>query len=298
MSEAGKSFINRETDECVNARPHPGPLPQEREKQVAVPANSSALHASAASVSFAENRIKRQNASVSPDHGERFSLSLGERAGVRASVNVLGVARFGLATLAAVLLLLSLKFPLWQMHLEAPQYREEEALNIAVYPNSFHGDLRELTVLNQYIGVHVPPTLPQFKWLPGALMAGAALGIAASLLRKSIRSRALVFVSAATTAALLFASVQAMTQMRDIGHKRDQKTILAGVKDFTPPFLGTSKIAQFTVRSRLGLGAWLIGGALALQLGAAWVGSTRSSRGNEVLNSKTEMSLLTSAATQ
>ena len=47
--------------------------------------------------------------------------------------------------------------------------------------------------------------------------------------------------------------------------------MLVGVKDFTPPFLGTSKIAQFTVSSRFGLGAWLIGGALALQLGAAWL---------------------------
>ena len=57
-----------------------------------------------------------------------------------------------------------------------------------------------------------------------------------------------------------------MFQIHDIGHRRDQKTVLVGVKDFTPPFIGTNKIAQFAVSSRLGLGAWLIGGALALQL--------------------------------
>lgn len=174
-----------------------------------------------------------------------------------------------LTAVASALLLVSLKLPLWQMRLEAPQYREREALQIAVHPNALRGDLRELSVLDQYIGVHVPPTLPQFKWLPALLMAGASLGLVAGLLRNPLRSRALTLVSCALAAALTLAAIQAMGQIRDIGHKRDQKTVLAGVKDFTPPFLGSSKIAQFSVTSRFGLGAWLIGGALALQLGAA-----------------------------
>src|SRR6266567_3487060 len=45
-----------------------------------------------------------------------------------------------LAILASALLLLSLKLPLWQMRLEAPQYRDQEALRVAVHPNSFRGD--------------------------------------------------------------------------------------------------------------------------------------------------------------
>ena len=176
-----------------------------------------------------------------------------------------------LATLASALLVASLKLPLWQMRLEAPQYRDQEALHVAVHPNSLRGDLKELSVLDRYIGVHIPPTLPQFKWLPGLLIAGAVFGFAASILRIPARRRALTFVSCALAAGLALAAVQAIFQMHDIGHKRDQKTVLVGVKDFTPPFLGTSKIAQFTVSSRLGLGAWLIGGALALQWGAAWL---------------------------
>lgn len=183
-----------------------------------------------------------------------------------------------LAMLASAMLLVSLKLPLWQMRLEAPQYRDREALQVAVHPNSLRGDLRELSVLDQYIGVHVPPTLPQFKWLPGLLIAGAVFGFAAGLLRVPVRRRALLLVSCALAAALALAAVQAMFQMHDIGHKRDQKTVLAGVKDFTPPFLGTNKIAQFTVSSRLGLGAWLVGGALTLQLGAAWLSRQRRAR--------------------
>ncbi len=195
--------------------------------------------------------------------------------GATTPLSSVGVAgRIGipaLVILAAALLLASLKLPLWQMRLEAPQYRAEEALKIAVHPGSLRGDLRELSVLNQYIGVHVPPTLPQFKWLPATLVAGAALGVLAGLWRSPLGRWASTLVSGGLVAALILATVQALSQMHDIGHKRDQKTILAGIKDFTPPFLGTRKIAQFTVSSRFGVGAWLIGGALASQLGAVWL---------------------------
>jgi len=182
------------------------------------------------------------------------------------------------AVFASIFLLVSLKLPLWEMRLEAPQYRDQEALHVAVHPNALHGDIRELSVLDKYIGVHIPSTLPQFRWLAALLIAGAVLGFAASLLRIPARRHALVFVSGVLAAALALAAVQAMFQIHDIGHRRDQKTILVGVKDFTPPFIGTNKIAQFTVSSRLGLGAWLIGGAMALQLGAAWLSRHRQAK--------------------
>jgi hypothetical protein len=167
---------------------------------------------------------------------------------------------------AAALLLVSLKLPLWQMRLEAPQYRDQEALRIAVRANAMEGDLKELSVLNQCIGVHVSEELPQFKWLPGALAISAVLGVVVSLLRASPRRYALIIVAASLLTALGTASLQAKSQIYRIGHERDQHTKLAGIKDFTPPFLGTTKIAQFTVTSKFGTGAWLVGGALALQL--------------------------------
>lgn len=130
-------------------------------------------------------------------------------------------------------------------------------------------------MLDRYIGVHVPSTLPQFKWLPAVIIAGAAAGLLAAFLPGSLRRKSLVTVSSALTIAMGLAAIQATTQIKDIGHKRDQKTVLVGVKDFTPPFLGTSKIAQFTVSSRFGTGAWLIGGAIALQLGAGCLSRAR-----------------------
>lgn len=206
-----------------------------------------------------------------------------------------------LATCAAVLLVASLKLPLWQMRMEAPQYRGEEALRISVHPDALRGDLQELKVLDQYIGVHVPGTLPQFKWLPQVIIAGAILGILAALLPVSIRSRALPGVSTALTLSLAIAAIQACSQMRHIGHDRDAHSPLVGVEDFTPPFLGTAKIAQFDVNSRFGLGAWLIGAALALQLGAAWSSRnhrTASASGRRLENpAPADVSRLASATT-
>jgi hypothetical protein len=153
--------------------------------------------------------------------------------------------------------------------MEAPQYRDEEALRVNVFAGSMNGDLREITVLNQYIGVHIPSVLPQSKWLPIALLAGAGLGILAGLLPRAARHGALIVVPAALAAAIAFAVFQAKQQMYDIGHKRDAHTKLARVQDFNPPFLGTAKIAQFTVTSWFGAGAYLIGAAIALQVGVA-----------------------------
>lgn len=177
----------------------------------------------------------------------------------------------GLAVLAAGFLAAAVKLPLWHLRMEAPQYRDEEALRVNVFAGSMNGDLREITVLNQYIGVHIPRTLPQSKWLSQVLLLGAALGITASILPRTVRTGISMLVPAALAAAIGLAVFQATQQMHDIGHKRDTHTKLARVRDFDPPFLGTARIAQFTVTSWLGSGAYLIGLGIALQGGAAFL---------------------------
>ena len=184
-----------------------------------------------------------------------------------------------LAVAAAGLLAASLKLPLWHLRMEAPQYRDEEALRVHVFAGSMRGDLREITVLNQYVGVHIPEGLPQSKWLPTALVSVALLGVFASVLPRVVRRGALLITCIVLAAAVGLAVVQAKQQMHDIGHKRDAHTKLARVQNFDPPFLGTAKIAQFTVTSWLGAGAYLIGGAFSLQLVAAIISRPRCPAG-------------------
>lgn len=196
------------------------------------------------------------------------------------------------AFVAAALLATAINLPLWHLRMEAPQYRENEALRVRVFAGSMKGDLREINVLNQYIGVHIPEALPQSKWLPTALGIGAALGVIAALLPLRIRRVSLSVVSLALAGAIAFALCQAKQQMHDIGHKRDAHTKLARVRDFDPPFLGTAKIAQFTVTSWLGTGAYLLGGAIVLQLAAA-IASRRELHPQVRNNSKSTVSALT-----
>jgi len=69
----------------VNARLHPGPLPQARESRAALSVNSSAWFAIAAAASFSEKRDYQPDMLIYPNAGERFSFSSRKRAGVRAN---------------------------------------------------------------------------------------------------------------------------------------------------------------------------------------------------------------------
>lgn len=175
-----------------------------------------------------------------------------------------------LALAAGALLLASLKLPLWQMRMESPQYREEEALRVTVFANSMVGDINEIKVLNQYIGVTLPEPPPHTRWLPHALLAGAVLGLIAAVLPLVARRRALLTIAAALLLSLVAGAAQAQWEMYKLGHDRAEKTILRGVKDFTPPIVGRKKIENFVVTSWFGIGSYAVGGAVVLQIIAAW----------------------------
>lgn len=183
--------------------------------------------------------------------------------------------------MAAALLVVSLRLPVWKMRMEAPQYKDADALKVKVYPNAMRGDIQEIKVLNTYIGVHIPETLPQTHWLPYFLFGGAAAGLIGAFLPRRFRKAALVIVPIIIGLALLGAAGQAQWQMHEIGTKRDQRTKLVGVKDFTVPLIGRVKVAQFTITSFLSWGSLTIAIALVLQLLAAWLnreGSDNRSR--------------------
>lgn len=176
-----------------------------------------------------------------------------------------------LAAVAAALLFVSVKLPVWQMRMEAPQYKDEEALKVKVYPNALRGDLQEIKVLNSYIGVHIPEKLPQTEWLPIVLFAGGIAGLVTAFLPDRLRKKGLVLIPIGIGVALLLAAGQAQWQMHEIGTNRDKKSKLVGVKDFTAPLIGRTKIAQFTITSFLSWGSLTIASALGMQLIGAWL---------------------------
>jgi copper chaperone NosL len=172
------------------------------------------------------------------------------------------------AIAAGALFVISLKLPVWHLKMEAPQYQDNEALRVRVYPGSMQGDLREITVLNKYIGVRIPEQLPELRWLPVALVSAAVLGVGALVLRGAARCRGCYAVAALLSLTLLVSAAMAQWQMHRIGHQRDPHAALKGVQNFTPPILGSVKVANFTITTGLGTGAFLIGAGILLEIGA------------------------------
>jgi hypothetical protein len=186
----------------------------------------------------------------------------------QAAVRIGRVLAFCAALIAAGLFVASLKLPLWHLKMEAPQYQGKEALRVQVYPGSMTGDLREISVLNKYIGVQLPENLEELRWLPVILLLVAGLGIGATVLPRRARSFACFGVALFLALALLASAVLAQWQMHRIGHDRNPHAALKGVHDFTPRLFGRVKVANFEISTGLGLGGWLIAAGLFLQVSA------------------------------
>lgn len=180
-----------------------------------------------------------------------------------------------LAIVAAGLFLASLRLPLWHLKMEAPQYQDKEALKVRVYPGSLAGDLKEIRLLNQYIGVRIPEELPQLRWLHWALIGSAILGVMGAGWPAAARQRTLFGCAAMLAAVIAVSSAMAQWQMHRIGHNRAPHPALAGIADFTPPLLGKVKVANFEITTGLGVGALLIATGLLCQLGAGMLSGSR-----------------------
>lgn len=164
---------------------------------------------------------------------------------------------------AAMLLLASMFLPLWSTAMTSPQYHGEDTIVVRVYPGRIAGNLREVKTLNQYIGVRLPLDTPELRAMPLALGALLLLTLAAILVPDALRVKAM----AANFALMLVggAAGAAMLQYRlyQIGHERAH-AVLRGISDFTPPLLGSVRIANFQIDTGLMAGGWSIALAVAL----------------------------------
>jgi len=167
---------------------------------------------------------------------------------------------------AAILLAASLALPLWSTRMEAPQYKDDEVLEVKVYAGRVHGDIDEIELLNQYVGVHLPLDTPELAAAPWVLGAFLVLALVALALPIGARRRAALGLCVLMVVVLLGGGALLQYRLYQMGHDRSP-TIMTGVPDFTPPLLGSKKIANFTAYMSLGAGAWTYLGALLL---AAW----------------------------
>ena len=169
----------------------------------------------------------------------------------------------GLILFAAVVLLPVFflpVFPIWHMHLRAPQY--PEGLNLAIYTNTIRGDVDKVNTLNHYVGMHkiTAEDFSEFTYMPQLLTGFGVLALLAGLIGR--RWLALLGWLAFTGfAAYMFRDY--VLWLYHYGHDLDPRAAIK-LQVFTPPVIGFKQMANFKVWSYPGLGTWLLGLAWAL----------------------------------
>ena len=167
-------------------------------------------------------------------------------------------ARYILPTLlfvaAAVLLIISVLQPWWQLKLNAPQY--PNGLYVVAYVNQMTGDVSEIDGLNHYIGMRPLREAAQFEQSISVIgiIAIAMLILAAAFVHS--KWAALLALPALLLPVFFLADLQFW--LANFGMNLDPNAALSSsIKPFIPPVLWKGTIAQFSTVPRLLTGFWL-----------------------------------------
>jgi len=156
--------------------------------------------------------------------------------------------------IAAILLIISIFLPYWEMELLAPQY--PKGLHITAYANRLTGDVFEIDGLNHYIGMRPLDEAAQFE------KSVSIIGIAAL----SLLILAAIFVHTKWVVLLVLPAIlMPVIFLADLqfwlwkfGTDLDPTAPLSSaIKPFVPTVLGSGIIAQFETIATPGTGLYL-----------------------------------------
>ncbi len=183
-----------------------------------------------------------------------------------------------LLLLATLLLVTSYLTPLWNLTMFAPQY--PDGLRLHIYSFKLDGgnagqDVREINVLNHYIGMHdlTSADFTEFHWIPFVIGVLGLLFLRAAVLGQ--RSH-LVDVLVLYLYFGLFSMWSFAYKMWSYGHDLAPSAAVR-VAPFMPPLFGYKKLANFDVYSYPGPGSYALT-LVALLLLVALVSTWRAAR--------------------
>ncbi len=172
--------------------------------------------------------------------------------------------RSRLPLLAAVLLVLSLAFPYWQVTLYAPQY--PGGLRARVYLTHVGGDAQEITTLNHYIGMpglDAAAPLERRLAVPLVLLAAALLLLGAGPRPAGRWPRLLLSLPAVLLPAAVL--VDLAYWLWWMGHTIDPAAPIR-IEPFMPTIVGRGAVMQFSTSATFGAGFFLALAAAGLSL--------------------------------
>ena len=176
------------------------------------------------------------------------------------------------AVSAAALVWFAATLPLWSMTMRAPQY--PKGLRLEAYGTGMTGDLKELNILNHYIGMKPLDPAPEFetKIFPIAIAAVVVLCLL-SPFHRWLRRLAVT----ATIAVPIGTLIDLQWWLYEYGHSLDPKAPIR-LPPFTPKVIGTSTMGNFEASAMISTGALCLAGAAALLVIGGYLGRRPAQR--------------------
>lgn len=175
---------------------------------------------------------------------------------------------------AALLLIPTYFFPLWNMTLYSNQFPEGLEMNIYSYKldggkSQYRDDLKEINALNHYIGMRplIEDDFTEFKWIPFFIGGVILLSLRVIVLGKMSK---LVDLFVLFSYFGLFSLWSFYHKLYLYGHNLDP-TAAVKVPPFTPPMFGHNTMANFEVYSFPGIGSYFMAVMPLLLLAAMWL---------------------------
>jgi hypothetical protein len=173
---------------------------------------------------------------------------------------------------AAVTIGVSLFFPLWKMHLVAPQY--SDGLDLYIFPYKIHGGglngqhLNEINNLNHYIGMKPiqAADFMEMRWMP------FVFGLIILMTLRSVvfgEMSNVVDLFALYSYFGVFSIGSFWYRLYQYGHSLDPHAPVH-IKPFTPMLIGVKQIANFREHSFPQAGAYLLCVSVLLIVLAGW----------------------------
>jgi copper chaperone NosL len=165
-----------------------------------------------------------------------------------------------LVAVAALLLIPAAFLPVWKITLIAPQY--PDGLSLVIYPHKVAGEVQEVNVLNHYIGMKEiePNEFPEFRFIPFLILRFLAFAILAAMAAR-LEIAALGWIDFVVFGVVMLVDFQHW--LYEYGHTLSPSAPIR-LDPFTPKFIGTTQVANFTVQSWPAAGAIMMGLAGAL----------------------------------
>lgn len=171
-----------------------------------------------------------------------------------------------LVILASIALIPSIFVPTWKITLRAPQY--PNGLEMEIYPHTVAGDLREVNLLNHYIGMHAiePGEFPEFRFVPFFILRFLGLSLLAAITAR-MAIAALGYLDFVVFGAVMLFTLQHW--LSEFGQNLSPDAPLA-LDPFSARFIGITQVGNFSVESWPAAGAIMMGLAALLGPFVLW----------------------------